>query len=255
MSGKIKKSNEVRIDRLKELMDNDGLSDYELSAKTGIDRSNINKYYNQVRNVPLGDLIKFADFYGVTVDYLLGRTEGKSRNAVVAEMVDYTGLTDEAIKLLHDNCKHKNLAHQIILFGEKSPTNDFVNCFLTWVLGGGDLQTALADYEQCCQEIEEMTELITDFGKKLAEDKTAKLDIESPLITEWNDIIIQADETKNKYHATMYNLLNKQMVNAFESMSEYDKLYNKTEEICKDIRSRFGSISDVMFVKNGKVDF
>ncbi len=61
--------------RLKELRSKAGLKGRELAEITGIDHDNLKKYESGA-NIPKFDtMIKLADFFGVSVDYLLGREE------------------------------------------------------------------------------------------------------------------------------------------------------------------------------------
>ena len=44
------------------------------------DQSLYSKYERQERDIPLEYIIKLADFYGVSIDYLVGRTENPDIN-------------------------------------------------------------------------------------------------------------------------------------------------------------------------------
>lgn len=58
------------IRNCRELMN---LSQSEAADKLGINRVNYNRYENNEREPDNEMLIKIADFFGVTVDHLLGR--------------------------------------------------------------------------------------------------------------------------------------------------------------------------------------
>ncbi|MDA7025019.1 helix-turn-helix transcriptional regulator [Bacillus sp. CLL-7-23] len=61
------------FDRLKKLCNDQGISVNDLEEKLGIGR---NSLYSWKKNIPKGsNLIKVGDFFNVSVDYLLGRTE------------------------------------------------------------------------------------------------------------------------------------------------------------------------------------
>lgn len=47
----------------------------EIAAVLGISQNTYSQYELGVLNYPVDALIKLADFYGVSVDYLLGRTD------------------------------------------------------------------------------------------------------------------------------------------------------------------------------------
>ena len=80
--------------RLNELItDNAELKDF-----LGCSIQAVNQYKLGVSRPSLENLCKIADFYGVTVDYLLGRTETKSPDANLKAVCDYTGLSEESVK-------------------------------------------------------------------------------------------------------------------------------------------------------------
>ena len=57
----------------------------------------VNQYRIGTTQPTIERICKIADFYGVTVDYLLGRTTTKTINADVATAVKTTGLSEDAI--------------------------------------------------------------------------------------------------------------------------------------------------------------
>lgn len=62
--------------RLKELREKQNLSQEELADRLGIPRSTITHYENNSNRFPRrGRLDEIANFFGVTTDYLLGRTD------------------------------------------------------------------------------------------------------------------------------------------------------------------------------------
>ena len=64
--------------RLKQLRKEKGLKIKDLEKKFGKTSSTFSKYEKGTQNMSIELLCKFADFYGVSVDYLLGRTEIKN---------------------------------------------------------------------------------------------------------------------------------------------------------------------------------
>lgn len=61
-------------DRLKKLRKEKKLSQQELADKLGINRSTYARYETSTTEPDYETLRKLADFFGVTVDYILGRT-------------------------------------------------------------------------------------------------------------------------------------------------------------------------------------
>ena len=60
--------------RLRELRLKNNLSQLELSKKLNISNVTLSQYENGVRRPDINTISDFADFFGVTADYLLGRS-------------------------------------------------------------------------------------------------------------------------------------------------------------------------------------
>ena len=60
---------------IKKLRKEKGLTQISLQMKTGIEQALISKYETGERVPPTDTLILLADFFDVSIDYLLGRTD------------------------------------------------------------------------------------------------------------------------------------------------------------------------------------
>ena len=65
------------IFRLKELRKERKISQLKLAIDLNMNQNTISRYENMEREADYETLVKFADYFGVSVDYLLGRTENK----------------------------------------------------------------------------------------------------------------------------------------------------------------------------------
>ncbi len=63
--------------RLKELRKKRGISQLKLAMDLGTTQNTISRYENGVRNADYAMLIKIADYFNVSIDYLLERTDTK----------------------------------------------------------------------------------------------------------------------------------------------------------------------------------
>ena len=63
--------------RLKKLRKERRISQLKLAIDLNMNQNTISRYENMEREADYDSLIKFADYFGVSVDYLLGRTENK----------------------------------------------------------------------------------------------------------------------------------------------------------------------------------
>ena len=66
--------------RLKELRKQNGISQLKLAMDMSMNQNSISRYENGVREADYATLIKFADYFNVSVDYLLERTDNPKMN-------------------------------------------------------------------------------------------------------------------------------------------------------------------------------
>lgn len=66
--------------RLKELRKRKGISQLKLAMDLGMNQNSISRYENEEREADYKTLIAFADYFGVSIDYLLERTDNPSVN-------------------------------------------------------------------------------------------------------------------------------------------------------------------------------
>lgn len=70
----------MKIFRLKELRETRKISQIKLAMDLNMAQNTISRYENEVREADYKTLILFADYFHVSVDYLLGRTDNPSMN-------------------------------------------------------------------------------------------------------------------------------------------------------------------------------
>ena len=70
----------MKIFRLKELRKQKHISQIRLSIEMNMAQNTISQYENDVRQADYDTLIAFADFFDVSIDYLLGRTDNPKMN-------------------------------------------------------------------------------------------------------------------------------------------------------------------------------
>ena len=66
--------------RLKELRKKRHLSQITLAMELNINQNSISRYENEEREADYATLIAIADYFNVSVDYLLGRTNNPRMN-------------------------------------------------------------------------------------------------------------------------------------------------------------------------------
>ena len=63
--------------RLKELRKKRNISQLKLALDLNMNQNSISRYENMEREADYETLIKFADYFNVSIDYLLGRVDKK----------------------------------------------------------------------------------------------------------------------------------------------------------------------------------
>lgn len=66
--------------RLKELRKKKGISQVRLAIELNTTQNTISRYETGEREPGITELIKIADYFNVSVDYLIGRTENPKTN-------------------------------------------------------------------------------------------------------------------------------------------------------------------------------
>ena len=68
------------INRLKELRFYKEKTQLQVQIETGIEQALLSKYENGLRIPPTDTLMILADYYGVSMDYIMGRTDNPKVN-------------------------------------------------------------------------------------------------------------------------------------------------------------------------------
>lgn len=61
--------------KFKELRIKKGITQVRLAIDLNLSQNSVSRYENGERQADYATLIKFADYYNVSIDYLLGRTD------------------------------------------------------------------------------------------------------------------------------------------------------------------------------------
>ena len=88
--------------RIKDLREDRDLRQADVARATGIDQRTLSNYETGKTNPDSFALIKLADFFDVSIDYLVGRTDLKNYSAteIVRELKAAQKLLDDAMKAL-----------------------------------------------------------------------------------------------------------------------------------------------------------
>ena len=95
-------NNRKTADRLIDLRMEKQLTQVELAKILGKSKQMISFYESGDKFPSVEMLEKYADFFGVTTDYLLGRTDCRSPNISIRGICDYLGLSEASVMQLHE---------------------------------------------------------------------------------------------------------------------------------------------------------
>lgn len=130
--------------RLRKLMEASGETQDSLSKVAKKTRQTISQYVNGISEPGYDTLIKIAEHFRVSVDYLLGRTDTKSQSKDIQSICGVTGLSEKVVLRLigwrsADNLEGSEIGADIIeeikehrYWMKMSPQKviDFANCVL-----------------------------------------------------------------------------------------------------------------------------
>jgi Predicted transcriptional regulators len=88
--------------RLRELMEERAVTQKKLADAIGMRPQTVSLYTTGQRAPDVNTLRKMADFFNVSADYLLGRTDVKKPEVTIRAICEYTGLSAEAVAKLKD---------------------------------------------------------------------------------------------------------------------------------------------------------
>lgn len=91
--------------RLRELREKKRLSQQQLADWLGLTRSSISNYENNTQTPPADTLVRLADIYGVSVDYLLGVKNDRKRVLVIEGL---TPSQEKALEILAEELREAN---------------------------------------------------------------------------------------------------------------------------------------------------
>lgn len=67
----------MKLKRIRDLREDNDLTQAEIAKILNVTQRTYSRYENDDRSIPLEQLVKLAEFYHTSVDYLLNRTDKK----------------------------------------------------------------------------------------------------------------------------------------------------------------------------------
>lgn len=92
---------------LRQLIEDRKVTQGDIASVTGVTRQTVSQYCNGISEPGYDTLVKIADRFDVSIDYLLGRTGDPNRQA---SAVDDLGLSPQAVDKLKSYCSREDAA-------------------------------------------------------------------------------------------------------------------------------------------------
>lgn len=108
---------------LRELLREHGETQGDIAAVTGKTRQTVSQYYNGISEPSYDTLVKIADHFDVSLDYLLGRTKEPH---MTPSAVDELGLSPETIRQIKQS---REWEEETNILNHKEKDANFDNCF------------------------------------------------------------------------------------------------------------------------------
>lgn len=207
----------VILDRFKELVDTKTRE--EIATAIGCDTSLVTKHYSGDRTITLDYAVKYAEFFNVSVDYLVGLSSATTFDSDVKAVCKYTGLSDKTVNLLNYMTSQEN--SDLI----------FLTTFIDKFLDSDCFLSLLENYNDCRFNLLNAINLYEN-----------ALDTSSE--ASFNEIVSEAK--KSKILSDMYFNINiknfENLADNFFDLSEYHKDYIAAKEDAENFGHEYGYI-------------
>ena len=97
-----------RCPELLKLFEENNVTQSNIAEKLGTTRQTIGNWLLGKSQPDFDTLVKLADYFETTTDYLLGRTDSKSASPDLRLAVDYTNLSQRAVQFLHTHVLNRD---------------------------------------------------------------------------------------------------------------------------------------------------
>lgn len=100
VSTKVTKRFADRLDDLVNEKKKQGLSQKQIAAEIGVSSGSLSEWCSDQVTATIDNLAQISSYFGVSTDYLLGKTDAKSTNQNIKSIVEKLGLVEEAASSL-----------------------------------------------------------------------------------------------------------------------------------------------------------
>lgn len=125
-------------DRYSDLRMDRGLNQRELAAQIDINNKTISFYENGSRAMTLKDIVKYANFFGVSADYLLGLTDAPAKKPAAVDELNLSNESIRTIQTITHNMDNPNLATTLQVLLENPKFYAFLDLLTDSLLKGAE---------------------------------------------------------------------------------------------------------------------
>lgn len=140
--------------RIRRLIEEQGMPLREIEKETGINNATLSQWQQGKRKPRLDSVQILAEYFGVSVDWILGLSDTKKIDASVRAASEYTRLSDRAVEVLNKRPQFKPMtpeeAKEAVKSGnlERSPWTDSEMRLLSKMIEDGSLQKIVHNIDQ-----------------------------------------------------------------------------------------------------------
>lgn len=123
-----------------------------------VSRDSVNNWLSGRSDIRLNDLVRIAEKYNVSADWLLGLSHARTRDRSIEGAVSVTGLNENSIFFLNDHGKDSNVLKVLnLLLDDENPDNykywDRLQRYLFALPGNYDISISLEGINTTREEI------------------------------------------------------------------------------------------------------
>lgn len=232
--------NDVSNERLRLLIDSSRQTRENIAKSVGMDTSTITKYYNGDRKLTVDAIKKFAVFFNVSADYLLGLSDAQTADKDLQFVCDYTGLSDSNIKYLH---------HVMYLFNESyKKYNPEYFYFINFVLKhlAFNLFDSLNRYTSYFEKAQKNSKEFLQFANEISEQVNQETISREKMLELFNKFDEDYRSIRHEYE--MYELQEYRTMQLMSNvlMEYFDPYTAKARESLETIDTIYNEIFDIV---------
>lgn len=194
--------NGVVLERFKQLIDNSGKARQEMAKDLKCDTSTITKHYNGDRGITADYLKKYALYFGVSADYLLGLSNAATTETSIQAISKYTGLNDTSINALHDDLFQEQTSSSWLSSATNFMLQEDSLCLLK------KLRLRFLDYKYYWNEMNYSSEKMNDLQNEFQEENEEFHKRLSRMLIDFKECEDKRDLQKLRMQSLLYDLLN-----------------------------------------------